>query len=137
MLRYMNTTDPEIQEKVVEKVNDPESSEKYRKNLLPDHILAKANAARAVSKIQGKGPELLHKMRSSGSRGRRQSESRSDAGSSQGEGKESLPINWRDLSPVCKREALVQAGVCMRSGGNHGKRACKHADLQKECERCG
>ena len=135
MLKYMSTTNPEIVEKVLEKASDPESSEEYRKNLLPEHILAKANAARAVSVIQGKAPEHLHKMRNS--RGGSRSESRSNNGNRQGEGKKSLPRNWRDFSPDSKRKALFQAGVCMRCGGSHGKKPCEHADSPKECEKCG
>ena len=104
MLKYLSTTNPEIFEKVLEKASDPESSEEYRKNLKPGHILAKADAARAVSVIQGKSAEHLHKVRHS--RGGGRSESRSNAGNRQGEGKKSLPKNWRDLSPQSKWKAL-------------------------------
>ena len=135
MLKYLSTTNPEIVEKVLEKASDPESSEEYRKNLKPKHILAKADAARAVSVIQGKSAEQLHKVRHS--RNGSRSESRSNTNNRQGEGKRSLPRDWREFSPDSKRKALFQAGVCMRCGGSHGKKSCEHADSPKECEKCG
>ena len=64
-----------------------------------------------------------------------QSESRSNTGNRQGEGKKGLLRNWRDLSPDSK--ALFQFRVCMHFGGSHGKKSCEHADSPKECEKCG